>query len=198
MHSLVHHTHIVSNKSYSIPNDYSTLNRVFAFIRNQIGNQSQVLINGIDVIGNTYGSILSGSKYFVKYKSDSIYYFKGISDENGTANMAFFPTLQIGDSIKVEASGYEVLVLAVDSTILTTKKIEISMLKLQPTTTKIQYPSLKLVNQNPVTSISPIALEATGQNVLKYEINSPFNQDTLFVPLILNSNQFIANLDTGN
>ena len=35
-HSMTHHTDITSNISYSIPNDYSTLNRVFAFIRGQI------------------------------------------------------------------------------------------------------------------------------------------------------------------
>lgn len=71
------------------------------------------------------------------------------------------------------------------------------MLKNLTPTNKIHYPVLKLVNQNSITSNSSINIEVTAKNASSYQINIPFNQDTAFTPLILNNNQFPAQLDTG-
>ena len=76
------------------------------------------------------------------------------------------PAFQTGDSIKIEASGYETLVLAVDSIILSTGKVKASLIKSSAPINKINYPSLKLTNQNPVTSNNIISFEVTAQNVL--------------------------------
>ena len=64
-----------------------------------------------------------------------------LTDENGKIEITPFEALTIGDSIKIDAKGYESLILRVDSEILTTGKLEISMLKSALATNKIKYPS---------------------------------------------------------
>jgi hypothetical protein len=71
------------------------------------------------------------------------------------------------------------------------------MIKATSVSNKIEYPYIKITNQNPITVNSNIQLEVKGQNVMGYQINHPFNQDSIFVPLSLNNNQFVTPLDTG-
>jgi hypothetical protein len=144
-----------------------------------------------------FGSILSGAFISRKIYGDTLFYPLGKTGENGEFNATIIPALQIGDSLKFEAPGYETLVLVIDSTILSVGKVEASLIKSLNQSNKIKYPSLILTNQSPITLNNTISLEATGQNVLAYQINSPFSQDSVFVPLALSNNRFTTQLDTG-
>ncbi len=143
------------------------------------------------------GSVLSNAAISIKRSNDSLYSSIGFSDENGIVNFKILSALTVNDSIKVEAPGYESLIISVDSNIISTGRIDVAMLKSLTPTNKIKYPSLKLVSQNPITLSKIIDLEATGENVLSYQINSPFNQDSVFAPVSLSNNIFKATLDTG-
>jgi hypothetical protein len=142
------------------------------------------------------GSIISGVKIYNKPIGNTIYYPLGGTNEVGAFAGTIIP-FDIGDSLMIEAPGYESMILAVDSTILTSGKIEIGMLNVLTPTSKIKYPILKLINQNTIVSNSSVSLETSGHNVLNYQINSPINQVTMFEPLSLNNNRFLVVLDTG-
>ena len=140
-------------------------------------------------------SILSGA--IIKNKNiDGIYEKIGISDENGLASF-YLETILIGDTILIEAPGSDKMPVIIDSNLALTKFFSVALLKNHNFNNKIQYPSLKLVNQNPINTSNSTKIEATGQNVLKFEINNPFNQDTAFIPLKLSNNVFTTKLDTG-
>ena len=173
----------------------STMSRIIALIENKnISDDCPKPDETKTIRIGTWASILSNSKISIKKSNEFLPY--AFTDENGFAEISLID-ISVGDTLKIDASGYEPLIFAIDSSILSSRKIDISMIKSILQTNKIKYPSLKLVNQNPVTKNSIINIESTGENVISYAINSPFNQDTAFIPLTLSNNQFIVQLDTG-
>ncbi len=150
LHSTIHHTSILNASLDVCDLSYTNLNRIFKFIRGNVIQNCNVLPNtNTQYIIN--GSILSGATISVKRSNEIIFSNFCMTDENGIANSSFTEPYKIGDSIKINAAGYEPLVLAIDSNSILTNKIEISMLNSITPTYKIKYPSLKLVNQNPIT-----------------------------------------------
>ncbi len=143
-------------------------------------------------------SIIPGAKIFIKPQSDSSYYFLGLTNEKSTFSENLVPSLEIGDSIIIIASGYERLSISIDSTILKNSNMEVGMVELTSKVKSIMSPVLILENNTNIVTDSIITLEAFGKNVVQFEINANFHQDSLFIPLNLTNNQFKISLDTGS
>jgi gliding motility-associated-like protein len=196
LHIKISSNQVLSNDGKCTTPIYKNIDKIKDFINDQ--TVLSCVRGGIfNLSFSTYGSILSNAKIYIKLSSDNNYNLIGTTNENGDLNISRLGNFSINDSFKIKAPGYETLVLAVDAKILNSGKIEVSMLKSNVPINKIKYASLKLVNQNPITSNSAIDIEETGQNILSFQINSPLNQDSIFVPLTLSNNNFTAQLDTG-
>lgn len=194
-HMMLHHNNFISQVG-KCTQSISNLDKILSFIQ---GNSTTSCVRhpfNFEVV--PYGSLLPGASVSIKSVGDSVFQRIGLSDENSKLSIDLFDIISLGDSLKIEAAGYETLILVVNSEIIATRKIHAGMLKSLSPTTKIKYPSLKLVNQNPITSNSTITFQVSGENVLSYQINQPFNQDSVYVPLSLSNNQFTAQLDTGD
>ncbi len=187
-----------------IPPNSSNLDKLVTFItgNHQTYNYTIPFTSCVEPSMNsfssqTFASVLTGALISRKLIGDTVFYPLGITDEHGQFNSTLIPAIQSGDSLKIEAPGFETLVFVVDTEIIGTNKIPTSVFKKPISTNKVQYPILKLINQTSITTNNTILVEATGRNIVSYKVNSPFNQDTTFVSLNLNNNQFVANLDTG-
>ena len=194
LHMQIHKNKFLSSQG-KCTSMLTNLEKIKLFIEG--GTQPTCVRNGWSFQLQPIGSILSNADVSFKRSIDTAFNLIGKTDENGNVIFELFDLPTFDDSIKIEASGYEPVVLGIDSSILMSGKIAIGLFKSAVATNKVQYPSLKLVSQNPITGNSSAIFQATGNNVIGYEINSPFNQDSIFVPLTLSNNQFTTSLDTG-
>lgn len=138
-------------------------------------------------------SILSGAK--IKLRDiNGVYQDIGLSDENGIANLGLenFP---LDDTISIEVPGSPILYFTIDTNLALSRRLLIPMLKTEATN-KITYPSV-ISNQSNISTLPTIDLNISAENVVQFLINSPVNQDSLFLPITLNSGHYIASLDTG-
>ncbi len=138
-------------------------------------------------------SILSGATLSVKFKSDSVYYAFGKTDENGRFNGTVIPELSFWDSIKIEANGVESLQVPVNNELITSKKLNVAMFKSATPSYYIQYPKISLPDQNPITNENSIRLAASAINVKSFMV-SQHNSDSIFIPFNGNGN---VSLDSG-
>ncbi|MBK7851539.1 MAG: T9SS type A sorting domain-containing protein [Bacteroidetes bacterium] len=138
-------------------------------------------------------SILSGAKLRLR-DINGVYNDIGISDEYGIVNIGL-ENIPLGDTISIEAAGSPTLYFAVDSELAFNRRLLIPMIKSQ-VTNKITYPSL-ISNQSYISTLPTFDLFISSENTLQYQICSPINQDSLFLPITLNSGHYFASLDTG-
>jgi uncharacterized protein (TIGR02145 family) len=198
LHSQIYKNNILSNDGECTSLFNTNIDKINDFLRGYPAVSSCVRDDIFIFSSFTSASILPNAKIYFKTATDSIYNLIGATDENGNLNFSQLGNFSINDSLKIEATGKETVIFSIDSSIINSHSFNIATLSSNMPINKIQYPSLKLVNQNQITANSTINIEATGQNVVSYEINSPFNQDSIFVSLSLINNQFTSQLDTGN
>jgi hypothetical protein len=147
------------------------------------------------IIIAAYGSLVPGAKIFVKPQVDTSYYLLGITNEESSFSGALISSLQVGDSILIDAPGYETLCLAIDTNIFLTRKIEVSLLKSNTSPTRITSPVLAINSHNTVTSTNFVEINTSCINVGSLQINIPFSQDTVWTSLNLGISSWA--LDTG-
>jgi len=194
LHTHIHRNYILSSQGECTqlnPN----LNKILDFIQGY--STGTCMRNGTTFQISLKGSILSGAGVMAKGYADTGFHNVGISDENGNIIADLFNAFSINDSLKIDCPGYETLLLAVDSAVISSGKIEVSMLRSTTPTSKIQHPAISLINHSPITSDSTINLNVTSQNAISYQVNNPISQDTAFALLNLNNNSFITSLNVG-
>ena len=197
LHTMLHHSDVLKSTKDVCDENSSNIAKIFNFIRDEnIENCFNYTFNS-DYI-QVFGSILPGSKIYLKQLSDTSYSFIGTTDENSILKTSLIQNISVGDSIEIIASGYVNLVVVVDSNIIKNKKLIASMVKSTIPTNKVKYASLISLESGNLISSNSISIKATGQNVIAYQINSPFNQDTNYVSLSLIDSIFTAVLDTGS
>lgn len=150
-----------------------------------------------DLLISTYKSIVSGAKISIKPNGESQFYHLGLTDESGNLSIKLLPSLQIGDSIKIEANGTESMTIGANEELTNSKRIAIPMIHDKKPTSKIQFPAIELENVNQIVYNSSIKVRVKGKNVISYKINSPLSQDSLFIPVLPDSGFCLVKLDTG-
>ncbi|MCX6204794.1 MAG: hypothetical protein NTZ19_00895 [Bacteroidetes bacterium] len=138
------------------------------------------------------GSILSNASVYRKEKNEIDYNLLGFTDEKGNINKSVFPAFQIGDTLMFKAQGYETTVVPYSNNI----KSSLALFRSSIPSPNVLYPTLSLVNQNPVTNDSTIQIKVQAKNTTKYLINEN-NSDTSFTQLALSNNISIVKLITG-
>ena len=145
-------------------------------------------------IGVTAGSILSGAK--INFHSNGFKEYLGNSDENGAFNLELLDPLSDLDSISISSGGYDSIVIPINNEIINSKKISIAAIKSTLVSNRVQFPSLSLVSQNPVTSNSTVQIRVTAKNASQFLINQ-HNSESIFVQLFPINNTATIPLDTG-
>ena len=197
LHTQIHQNNILSKNGECTTSSYKNIDKIRDFLNGFPAVSSCVRYDIVGYSFFTSASILPNAKIYFKSVTDNIYNLIGATDENGNLTFSKLGSFLIGDSLKIESAGIETLSFVVDSNIINSKSFHASLFHSSIPSNLVSYPSLKLTNQNPITSNSTIDFNAKGQNVVSYQINSPFNQDSIFIPLTLNNNVFTVKLDTG-
>jgi|GEM_PF-6813778 len=191
-HLRLHKNLYLSTAGECVQIDYN-IDKLLKFIQ---GNYSSVQTCQRNILGfkfAPYGSSLPGANISQKALNSTNYLSLGRTDESGSALLQPFTSFSIGDSVKIEAAGYETASLPIDQNLLNTQKLPIGMFKSNVPTALIKYPALKLTNPVIVSSVATVVFTLSGDNVLKYEIN----KGNSFIPLNINNQSFSVQLDTG-
>lgn len=144
-----------------------------------------------------FGSQLSGAKISVKYNTSEDFLVLGRANEIGTFSGTIIPSLKFGDTLLIEAPGYEILRFGIDSGFSINGKIEVPMIKTFAETEEIRYPQLEIVGNFKVSNSPYVNIKITAQNVSTFQINSPINQDSIYTDLEVTDDYFEVYLDTG-
>ncbi|MBK6544301.1 MAG: hypothetical protein IPG12_03330 [Saprospiraceae bacterium] len=142
----------------------------------------------------SFASLLSNSK-ISKYIDSNKSILLAKSDENGKFLFQLNDSLSVGDKLKIEASGIEPLILTIDSNTISTNKLSVGMIKKSISSQKIEYPTLKLLNQMPITSNQFMPIIINAVNAIRFEVAS--NNDTIFRPILIVDTTTGIQLDTG-
>jgi hypothetical protein len=131
------------------------------------------------------GSILSAANIFVQRSGR--WNWAGITDENGRFKLTVIPALAEGDSIKVVASGYETLAIALGLSDIQGQRMSIPMLPSAANTT-VRNARVAVLENAPYFSTSSVELGISGEGYTYYDVvRIYYTEDSLVsVPLSLN------------
>jgi hypothetical protein len=163
---------IANNKK--APANSVNISNVESFIYGQITNRNQS--SNLNV--KTSKSILSGAVISVKVADEWLQ--KGITDAKGICNMQLYPSVTVGDSLKVEANGCETLYTLADSNIINTERWIVPMLPTKIPSNKVMYPSVVLKTQQPYITQPRLEMSVSAQNIRQYEILAPYKGDDFY------------------
>jgi gliding motility-associated-like protein len=174
----------------------SVMDRIVAIINNSNMAPSCSAPEEIQFSGATFASILPNAEISL-YDTNHLYTPIGRTDENGIANLTFFDFIPYNDTILVKAPGTENVKLVIDSNIIRNRAFRIATFH-KTKANELSNTSVMSLNQAVVSSMQFIQLKLVAENANQYLINSPLNQDSIFVPVSLNSSNICSILlDVG-
>jgi hypothetical protein len=88
------------------------------------------------------------------------------SDANGRSTFNFYPPLMVSDSIKLEIAGFEPLKTSLDTITLSHTNMPIPMIHTATPTTLIQYPKIKVLNNESVLTTALATLNIKANNLI--------------------------------
>ena len=193
LHGVIHHSSILGNAS-STCESFSTLNRIFNFIRGGVVQSCPELSSFSEEI-LVSGSVLSNCTIKYKRATDLVFSEIGKSDENGIINTIITPQPSIGDSLQFQANGYDALQMILDSTTIKNTFLAVPLLKSLASSNSVQYPKVINLDSRYIFNTPSVSLYFSAINCDTIEINNPTNQDSIFVRVI--GATYSEPLDTG-
>ena len=185
LHMRLHQNNILSIEG-KCTSQNSNLDKIESFINSGITTNCYRAKNFKGLLFLS-GSILPHAK--VEYKSDGSLLLQkiGYTDENGYLNFELFETPHINDKILISAPGIEGLEFSIDSTFIRENKLNVALFHSDIKTRNITNPAVSILNRTYVLDKNELNLKLSGQNIREYQVNSPFNQDSIFKPLNVDS-----------
>ncbi len=185
------------HQSFMCYNGSSNLQKILQFVQGSNANlscNSPYIPSSLSVTTNK--SKVSNAKIYLKKTNSEIYYL-GASDNDGKMFIQTYLPLALNDSIIIEASGTERIVLPIDK--LSSDNVynfKVATFASTHNANKVLYPTFETPNTSFITSLQNIQIKVGGQNIITYAINQD-NSDTTFTPLSLINGQAGISLDTG-
>jgi len=120
-------------------------------------------------VTNIIASNLSGGNIARKqtYMDSLAWEYSSLSsDANGRSTFNFYPPLMVSDSIKLDIAGFEPLKTSLDTITLSHTNMPIPMLHTATPTTLIQYPKIKILNNQSVLTTPLATLNIKANNLV--------------------------------